>query len=209
MWLQSDNNFIRFDEKSNTYDSLEKVLFFLKNVKEDLNYWKWVIFALHNALYGAMILSLQGTNPARVIQIDDTLKERIKKRYNIHNLDINNTQHVGKVWLHGKLISFTESFNRIQKEKFMKMNVGSKTFQTRDCHKRSIKWLNNELRNPFAHFSPRGWSIAMDDIKNILNPCFEIIEFCLFKSGNVLLDKQEIKLFKNITTKLQKHITSY
>lgn len=203
MWLKSDENFIRFDEKSNTYDSLEKLFVFLGKTKSDLNYWKWVIFALHNALYGAMILSLQGSNPTRVILIDDTLKEKLKKQYNIQNLDVNNIQHVGKIWLHGKLISFTESFNRIQKQKYMKMNVCSKTFQANDCHKKSIKWLNNKLRNPFAHFSPRGWSIAIDDIKNILNPCFEIIEFCLFKSNNVLFDEQEIKLFKDTTTKLK------
>jgi len=204
MWLQSDNKYIRFDEKSNTYDSLEKLFVFLGKTKCDLNYWKWVIFALHNALYGAMILSLQGTNPTRVILIDNTLKEKLKKQYDIQNLDVNNIQHVGKIWLHGKLISFTESFSRIQKQKFMKMYVTSKTFQAKDCHKKSIKWLNNELRNPFVHFSPRGWSIAIDSIKNLLNPSFEIIEFCLFKSGNVLLDKQEKKLFKDITTKLKK-----
>jgi hypothetical protein len=149
MWLQSDNNYIRFDEKSNTYDSLEKVLFFLKNIKMDLSYWKWAIFALHNGLYGAMILSLQGTNPARVIQINKMLKEKLKKFYKINNIE---NKHVGKIWLHGKLISFIESFNRIQKEKHMKMYIGSKIFRAKNHHKESIKWLNNELRNPFAHF---------------------------------------------------------
>ena len=206
MWLKSDENFIRFDEKSNTYDSLEKLLVFLEHAKTDLDYWKWVIFALHDALYGAMILSLQGTTSTRVIQINKPLKEKLKKLYNINSLDVNNTQQVGKIWLHGKLISFSEPFDRIQKEKFIKMNVNSKTFQANNKHKESIKWLNDELRNPFAHFSPRGWSIAIDDIKNILNPCFEIIEFCLFKSGNVLLDEQENKTFKDIMIKLQNHI---
>jgi len=174
MWLESDKNFIRFDEKSNTYDSLEKLLVFLDNTEKDLNYWKWVIFALHNALYGAMILSLQGTNSARVTK-------------------------------NKKLISFFESFDRIQKEKYMRMYVGSTTFQAKNQHNESIKWLNNELRNPFAHFSPRGWSINIQDVKNILKSCLEIVEFCLFNSGNVLPDEQEIKIFRNIMKRLQNH----
>jgi len=50
MWSKSDEKYLRFDEKSNTYDSLEKLLFFLNNVKNDLNFWKWAIIALHTYL---------------------------------------------------------------------------------------------------------------------------------------------------------------
>ncbi|MBA7674361.1 hypothetical protein ES703_82575 [subsurface metagenome] len=41
MWLKSDKNYLRFDEKSNAYDSLEKLLFFFNNIEKDLNFWKW------------------------------------------------------------------------------------------------------------------------------------------------------------------------
>ena len=38
---KSDKNYLRFDEKSNAYDSLEKLLFFFNNIGNDLNFWKW------------------------------------------------------------------------------------------------------------------------------------------------------------------------
>ena len=60
------NYYFRIDEKSNTFDSLQKTAVFLEKVEEEPFYWKWAMIALHNAFYGSMILSLQGSNPARV-----------------------------------------------------------------------------------------------------------------------------------------------
>lgn len=119
--------FLRFNKKSNTYDSLEKLFLFLNKIKEDLNFWKWAIIALHNALYNAMILLLQGTNPIRVIQ---SISE---KKYAIKQLDVNNTKHVKKIWQHGKLITFLEAFKRIQKE--------TPIFHATDKQRESIKIL--------------------------------------------------------------------
>lgn len=198
--------FLRFNEKSNTYDTLEKLLLFLNKSEKDFSFWKWAIIALHNALYNAMVLLLQGTNPIRVIQSDkENLRSILEKKYGIKQLDVNNTKHVKKIWQHGKLIDFLEAFRRIQKEKFTKINIRSKYFQANKKHKESIKWLNNALRNKFIHFRPQVLCISIPDLKDILEPCLEIIEFCLFKSNNVILDENEKEKFKIILNKIGKY----
>lgn len=195
MWLKSDENYLRFDEKSNTYDSLEKLNLFLGKVKNEPNFWKWSIIALHNSLYGAMILSLQGSHPDRV------------SKFPIGKKTIYSTNSDGKpiplVVENRKLIDFLEAFKRIQKDKFMKMNVGSKVFKSEFRHQEAIRALNNIFRNKFLHFIPLSWSIEIWGLNSLVNDCLEIIEFCLLKSSNVLLDEEESKFFTNILHKIK------
>jgi len=197
MWLKSDKHYLRFDEKSNTYDSLEKLLFFLNNIENDLNFWKWAIIALHSSVYGAMILSLLGSHPDRVSKFP------IKKR-KMHSVD-----ETGKPIIleteDTRLISFPEAFRRIQNEKFMRMYVKSVFFKTETRHKESMEWLNDRFRNQFIHFVPVGWSIEIKGLTNLFRDCLEIIEFCLFQSGNVLLEEDERKLFEKVVENIKNH----
>lgn len=199
MWLKSDENYLRFDEKSNTYDSLEKLLFFLDGVEKNLNFWKWAIIALHSALYGSMILSLQGTHPDRVSKLP------IKKK-RIHTIDEKDNPVTIEI-NDKKLISFHDAFKRIQQTKYMKMYVGSKFFRPKHNHYEAVEWINDELRNPFLHFIPRGWSIGIKGLKEIFRDCLEIIEFCLFQSGNVRLEEDERQKFQDVLEKIKNHKT--
>lgn len=205
MWPKSDNNFLRFNEKSNIYDSLEKLEFFLDQTQYDLNFWKWAIIALHNSLYGSMILCLTRTNPTSIIEIDKELEDKLNKIYKIDKLNINSTNHVPKICLHGKIISFLKSFKRIQQQKYMRMNTSSNIFNSAQRHIESTKFLNSELRNQFLHFSPMGWSISTLDFKNVFNDCLEIIKFCILRSGNVLLEEEERQLFETIIKSIKDH----
>jgi hypothetical protein len=195
MWLKSDKNYLRFDEKSNTYDSLEKLCLFLSKVQNEPNFWKWSIIALHNSLYGAMILSLQGSNPDRVSKFPIGKKT-------IYSTSSDNEPITLKVE-NRKLIDFSEAFKRIQKDKFMKMNVGSNIFKSEFRHQETVRALNNIFRNQFLHFMPLGWSIEIMGLDYLINDCLEIIEFCLLKSGNVMLDEEESKFFKDILYKVK------
>jgi hypothetical protein len=207
MPLKSNEKYLRFDEKSNTYDSLEKMNFFLDQVHNDLNYWKWSVIALHSSLYGAVILALQGTNPTRVINLKDKrLLKKLAKDYGIQEIDVNDTHQIGKIWDHGKLISFREAFDRITKKEYMveSRNFQSKMFKPEQRHNTAIEWINDELRNPFLHFLPKDWSIEIRGLKDIFKDCLEIIEFCLFKSGNVLLGEGK-RSFEDILVKIKNH----
>ncbi|MGC6423506.1 MAG: hypothetical protein ACON4O_00805 [Lentimonas sp.] len=55
--------YIEFNEATNAIDYLSKVPFFLKESKEKRTEWKWVVIALHGALYGLAICCVRGTNP--------------------------------------------------------------------------------------------------------------------------------------------------
>lgn len=205
MWLKSDENYLRFDEKSNTYDSLEKLSFFLDNIQNNLNFWKWAIIALHNSLYGAMILALQGSNQTRVIEINKAFLKELKKKYGITQINVNDCRQIGKIWQLGRLITFPEAFKRIQQEKYMKLNNNSNVFRARENYSKAIKFINEYLRNSFMHFKPGGWSIYIENLKEIFKDCLEIIEFCLFQSGNVRLEENERQLFQEILKKIKTH----
>jgi len=199
MWLKSDKDYLRFDEKSNTYDSLEKLLFFLGNIEKNLNFWKWTIVALHNALYNAMILSLIRGNPTRVIELNKILRKKLNKLYGIKKINVNNANQVGKIWEIGKLITFPKAFERIQQDTY----IGENVFIAQKHHRKSVEFINNNLRNNFVHFKPGGWSIYIDDLKEEFKNCLEIIEFCLFQSKNVSLEKDEKCLSKDILQKIK------
>ena len=196
---------IVFDEKSNTYDSLEKLLFFLNQVKDDLNFWKWAIIALHSSLYGAMILALRGTNPLGVIKINKNLRKELKKLYGIQKVNASDLDQIGTIWIHGNLISFKEAFERIQNEKFMKMYEGSKIFKAEERHHKAIENLNDYLRNNFMHFKPQKYIIGVSGLRRVFQNSLNIIDFCLFKSGNISFDEEEKQKFQNVLKKIKSH----
>jgi len=197
MQSRSDENYLRFNEKSNTYDSLEKISFFLFQTNYSPSFWKWVIIALHSGLYGAMILSLCGSNYDRVVK----LPIKNKKNYTLNDRG----EPIAIELEDRKLLSFPESFKRIQNPKYMKIYINSKVFVPRHSHCEAVEWINNELRNQFLHFIPQELSIGIEGIKEVFKNCLEIIEFCLFQSGNVLLNDKERELFENILREIRNH----
>jgi hypothetical protein len=60
--------YAHFTEESNALDYLEKTIGFIKNTECHPLDWKWVMLAIHGALYSFMICALKGTNPNNVIE---------------------------------------------------------------------------------------------------------------------------------------------
>jgi ABC-type uncharacterized transport system involved in gliding motility auxiliary subunit len=78
----------------------------------------------------------------------------------------------------------------------MRGYVNSKPFVANDKHKKAAKILNNILRNNFAHFSPKGWSIEIQLIIDAVLPTFEVIEFLVFDSGRLFLEEQQRNIIR-------------
>lgn len=190
--------YFRIDEKQNTLDSLHKTRAFLAKVDEDEFYWKWAMIALHNALYGSMILVLKGTNPERVK--DGTTKDG-----------------------QARVISFREAFKRTRQPKFMQMYVGSKfVCVTPEAEKlkqnpeytekaelfppelnTSIEHLNNYIRNQFMHYYPVSISFGKGGFVQIIEDATRLIEFLLLKSGNFRIDSdEEVEYIKSEITSI-------
>lgn len=181
----SDNYYFRIDERQNTLDSLQKTRVFLSRVDEDEFYWKWAMIALHNAVYGSMVLALLGGNPERVKYSGKSGEE--------------------------KVISFWEAFKRVQNPKSMRMYVGSKfACITPEAEKlkqnpehtkkagfflpelyTSLEHLNNYIRNQFLHYYPVSISFGKGGFVEIVEDVTMLIEFLLLKSGNFRIDSDE------------------
>jgi len=67
----------------------------------------------------------------------------------------------------------------------MGMYVNSRSFKPSGTQDRSIKKLNS-LRNEFIHFVPKGWSLEVSGLPQIVDDCLDVIFFLGFECGNVI-----------------------
>src|SRR4030042_1832502 len=76
---------LRLTEETNALDFLERAAEFIHRTESDRNAWKWVVLALHGALYGFAIAACKGVDSEvvihrtkkgeeRLISLDDALK---------------------------------------------------------------------------------------------------------------------------------------
>lgn len=166
--------YLRLDERINAIDYLEKTLYFIKDTEHDFMAWKWVVISLHNALYAFAICACAGSN-------SDIVAPIVKKGKN-----------AGK----RQLISFGKALEYCQKPSLMEMFTFSKYLILTDSQKESIDWLKNEFRDNFEHFPPKGWSIELHGMPQVIIDILNIIRFLAIETRNIRLSatqKREIK----------------
>lgn len=75
-----DPEVIEFTEESNALDYLGRASDFIRRIESDPYAWKWVVLALHGALYGFAVCACKGTDcenvkrKGKLITLDDSLK---------------------------------------------------------------------------------------------------------------------------------------
>ena len=164
--------YLRLSEEVNALDYLEQAYRYIRQTDTNTIAWKWVVIALHGALYGFTICALKGTNP-------DNVTFKTKKG--------------------DKLVSFDEALKRCQDSNQMKMTVMSKYLQLSDQQKESIRQLKNTLRNNFEHYKPMGWSIEIHGMPQIAINVLEVISFLALDTGNyVNLTQKQKRRVKSI-----------
>ncbi|MBN3033129.1 MAG: hypothetical protein JW873_03445 [Candidatus Saganbacteria bacterium] len=189
-------NYFRTDTKQNAFDSLEKAAFFLGKTNEDINWCKWTIIALHSALYGFMVCALEGS--AGFSTYPDYVTEKLLKFY---SLPPENRQKNGK-FPEVKLDYFWSLYEKIKSPTHMNKYYNSKTF----VPKNNIDWnINklNKIRNEFLHFTPKGWSLELNGIPQIVDDANEIIGFLVFDFGNISIQPDEKSLAQKMLTELR------
>jgi hypothetical protein len=155
-------NWLRLSEEKNALDYLEHAATFIRQTSDDVMAWKWVIIALHGALYGFAIAACRGTDSQSVVT---------KK---------------------GKLIGFWEAMERCQDPHWMKMLVHSKHLELGKSQKDSIDLLKSIFRNEFEHFKPKGWSIEIHGMPQIAIDVLEVIRFLALETNTfVQLSEEE------------------
>jgi len=182
-----NENWFRIGERENTFDNLNKTLYFLKEAEKDNSFWKWVIIAFHSAIYGLMLLALQQTD------LSGIWKQEIRNpKTGLIDTD------------KSRLISFLKAFEWIQDDQRMGRFVNSRRFEIVDKNlKNSMYRLNDEFRNQFLHYKPKGWSIVKEAFREMIRDCLPLIEFLLFQSGNIRIEPEEENQAKEVIEQIK------
>jgi hypothetical protein len=171
-------------ERTNALDYLEKAYFFILQTEADFFAWKWVIIALHGALYGFAVSACTGSNPYTVM---------MKKHKPIDTVKIkeDGTLEVVK----GELIDFNEALDRCRNSKWMRKYVHSNLLELSSFQDESIKYLH-EFRNNFQHFIPNSPPLELDRMPQICLDVLDVIRFLALDTGNVRLSQVQRKKVK-------------
>lgn len=156
-------NSINFTEESNAIDYLEKAHYFLSLVKQDLINWKWVILALHGALYGFAICALRGAHHDLVyrgINIGSQKKSPKKKI----------------------LESLADAICKCQDSEIMSEIGNGQPLVLTTSQGASVEKMTKELRNPFVHYIPKVWFISTKHLPHISNDVLDVILFLATKT---------------------------
>lgn len=169
-------HWLKTDEREEAASALEAVAEWSGRVATKVDYWKWVVFALHNATQGFMVLSLRGSNGLR------PLKDNVATAWLTAHRE-------GGDYPVEKLDSFLNLYKKVKSDSML-FFVHSKKFIPSDSQGRSIKRINS-LRNDFVHFLPRSWSLEVSGLPEICLDCLVLIEFLGWECGNVIWHKEE------------------
>ncbi len=146
---------LRLDELENAIDNLEMAGYFLQNVPSAKK-WKWAIIAIHQALYGFAICSIQGTDAQSVIAGTAELPE-------------------------GKLISIREALKRTKDPEWMPRSDCMPLVTSTD-EDTALERVIGEFRNEFEHFRPKHWSIEVSGMPKIVGHVLRVIRFLALES---------------------------
>jgi hypothetical protein len=176
---------LSLDELDNAIDNLEMAAHFLESIPSEKK-WKWTIIAIHQALYGFAICSVQGTDPSWLIKQSKNGQE--------------------------KLISVWEALKRAKDSEFMPWGI-SKPLVTTPEEDAAIERLIKEFRNEFEHFKPKHWSIEVSGMPNIIGHVLRVIRFLALESNSVTYPTEDEKnrvqqILAKIERKLAEEATS-
>jgi hypothetical protein len=138
-------------EETNALDYLERAGQFITEADTNPKAWKWVVLALHGALYGFAIAACKGTNYETVIR-----KTKKGAEY---------------------LISLDEALTRCADSALMGTVYGALALRLTESQKDSIRRLKKTLRNNFEHYAPRLWSIEIHGLPQISMDVLDVISF--------------------------------
>lgn len=165
-------NWLRTDESQQAILALQIVGEHLPRVTEDPHHWCWVIVALHNCLQGFMVLALRGSNGLNVLT-DKCAKEWMEAY-----------ERGDTAFPESRLASLLTLYKRIKSDR-MRIYTHSRPFEPTGTQEQSVKTLNDR-RNEVIHFAPKGWSLEVTGLPQIVEDCLGIVEFLAFHSANVI-----------------------
>ena len=181
MWL-------RIDERTDVIASLALCLSCLQRVTSQSVQWKWAILSLHSALQSAMVCHLSGTAQLGAMS-SKCVTEWLDWRERDNRGEIKRiSTGVDEYGLPGfrfatekdhppreRLADAKELFIRLHNSsKRCELGSGS-ILSISNAQRDSFRRLHN-LRNDFAHFTPKGWAIELSGLPQIFRDILEVVE---------------------------------
>ena len=151
--------YCRFDEFEDAVLSIELVAEKFSGVQNSPTLWKWVIVAMQNAVQGAMVLALAGTDGCGAL----ARKSQKQNREWLQNPTPN--------WPRTHMADYDTLLSWIQKAELLEGPIPP--LSEGDC--RNLKRLN-QLRRQFAYYNPTGWGIEQQYMLNIIPVAADVFE---------------------------------
>jgi len=164
-------HWLRTDEQEEAVSALEATSDWVRRVERDVDFWRWVILALHNATQGFMVLALRGSDG--LLPLRDKVAAQWMEAY-----------RTGGKYPKEKLDSFLNLYEKIQSDQILFFTHSAK-FVPSDNHEYGIRKLN-ALRNQFIHFLPRSWYLEVSGLPRICLDCIDVIRFLGWNCGNIV-----------------------
>ena len=156
--------------------SLEFAALQAKAITNDNYAWKWVLISLHNAAQGFMVLALWNGNG--LLSMPDDVAIKWLKAYD-------NNEKLPK----DRLDKFLNLYSKCKKPENFNY-CGSVAFSATTSHDTSFKDLN-DFRNDFIHFTPKGWSLQLLGLPELVIDVLELIKFFGWNSTAILWHEHE------------------
>lgn len=149
--LRFTDKYLRLTEETNALDYLERAGEFIGQTMTDHRAWKWVVLALHGALYGFAISACKSSDYQSVVKVT-------KKG-------------------HERLITLDEALQMCKNRIWMGSLYGGIPLVLTMSQADSIRRLKETLRNSFEHYIPSGWSIELHGLPRISMDVLDVIRF--------------------------------
>jgi hypothetical protein len=156
MAIKPSEAYVRFDEFEDVLASVELVALLAPFVREDPQYWKWIIVGAHSALQGAMVCAYVDSSGTSILKKQKKCRGKKPKRPKTP---------------HEELADFEDLLKRCVR--------GSHTCEPlvlTNRQRRDIGRLHREFRNNFIHFMPQGWSIEKAVLPRIIAATLDAAE---------------------------------
>lgn len=182
------NSWLHIDERLDVLISLSACLKAVNAAAIEPGQWKWAVLSLHSALNGAMVCHLSGTAQLGALSaksISASLEWHDRdRRGEIEWIDLGRDEmgilqqrlaKKGDNPPREHLADSKELFQRLYKANKRCEGGAGTILDISNSQKDSFRRLHN-LRNEFAHFTPKGWSIEISGLPRIFGDTLDVIE---------------------------------
>ena len=206
--MSTQEDRFEINEIDNLIDNVEMVAHFLET---SISYkWKWVVIALHQALYGALISALQGSDPRQTV-VDRQKDSGRAVMLHVHKVPIDviassfgKNKETIRDWISNPyLISLDEALRRVKQKECLPSLVNVQPLVTTAEEDDAIRKLTKEFRNEFEHFSPKGWVVFTSGMPTIVSSVLRVIRFLEFESNCVGMSLEQEQRLKTALAEIE------